>query len=119
MAGFGKHLVANLIVKISSSDIMTIRYPGRITVIFKPSTSAEVQDWITPSQVEIVRVTPPAERLEWLAQRAKELKETMGPRYLCHEKNRVRRLDGRSYRPHEATRSNVRPMQRSRAKEAA
>jgi hypothetical protein len=92
---------------------MTIRYQGRITVIFKPNTSAEVQDWITPSQVEIVKVTPPAERLEWLAQRAKELKEAMGPRYLCHEKNQVRRLDGRSYRQLEVTRSNVRPIQRA------
>ena len=88
-------------------------------MIFKPPTTAVLQERITPSQVNIVKVTPPAERLEWLAQRAKELKEAMGPRYLCHEKNRVRRLDGRSYRPHEATRSNVRPMQRSRAKEAA
>jgi hypothetical protein len=102
-----------LIVKRPSSDIMTIRYQGRIAVIFKPNTSAEVQDWLTPPQVEFVKFTPPAERLEWLAQRAKELKAAMGPRYLCHEKNRVRRLDGRSYQPHEVTHSNVRPIQRA------
>lgn len=82
-------------------------------MIFKPNTSAEVQDWITPPQVEIVKVTAPAERLEWLAQRAKELKEAMGLRYLCHEKNRVRRLDGRSYRPHKVNCSNVMPIQRA------
>ena len=82
-------------------------------MIFKANTKAQLEDWITPSQVEIVKVTPPAERLEWLAQRAKELKEAMGTRYLCHEKNRVRRLDGRSYRPREVTCSNVRPMKRA------
>ena len=82
-------------------------------MIFKSNTNAEVQDWITPSQVEIVKVTPPAEHLEWLAQRAKELKKAMGPRYLCHEKNRVRRLDGRSYHPHDKAHSNVRPLQRA------
>ena len=71
-------------------------------MLFKNSDS-EVQDWITPSQVEIVKVAAPTERLERLAQRAKELKEAMGSRYLCHENNRVRRLDGRSYRPHDAT----------------
>lgn len=67
-------------------------------MIFKPNASAEVQDWITPPQIEIVKVTPSAERLQWFAQRAKELREAMGSRYLCHEKNRVRRLDGASYR---------------------
>ena len=83
-------------------------------MIFKQSTRAELQDWITPPQVEIVKVaTPAAERLEWLAQRAKELKEAMGPRYLCHEKNRVRRLDGRSYRPHESSRSNLTRIKRA------
>lgn len=79
-------------------------------MIFKPDASAEVQDWITPPQVEIVKMTPPAERLEWFAQRAKELKEAMGQRYLCHEKNRVRRLDAASYRPREAVRINVRSI---------
>ncbi len=62
-------------------------------MLFKQTESAELQDWITPPQVEIVKVSAPAERLDSLAQRAKELKEAMGPRYLCHEKNRVRRLD--------------------------
>ncbi len=76
-------------------------------MIFKPDASAEVQDWITPTQVEIVKVNPPAERLEWFAQRAKELREAMGPRYLCHEKNRVGRLDGISYRAREAVACNA------------
>jgi len=69
----------------------------------KSATGPQVSDWITPSHVEIIRVQPPTERLEWLARRAKELKEAMGSRYLCHEKNRVRRLDGRSYQAHQAT----------------
>ena len=82
-------------------------------MIFKSKSGEEVEDWITPPQVEIVKVPPTAERLEWLAKRAKELKEAMGPRYLCHEKNRVRRLDGRSYRPHEVTRSITRLVQQA------
>ena len=67
--------------------------------MFKPSMSAEIQDWITPRQVEVVKVETHAEQFERIQQRAKELREAMGPRYLCHEKNRVRRLDGRTYRP--------------------
>ena len=78
----------------------------------KAATRPQVSDWITPSHVEILRVKPPTERLEWLARRTKELKEEMGSRYLCHEKNRVRRLDGRSYQSHQATSSNVRPLKR-------
>ena len=76
-------------------------------MILKPRRHGDIEDWLTPPQVEIRKVTPPAERLEWLAKRAEELKQTMGTRYLCHETNRVRRLDGRSYRSHEMTRSNV------------
>ena len=76
-------------------------------MIFKTSRPGDIEDWITPPQVKILKVTPQAERLEWFAMRAKELKETLGSRYLCHEKNRVRRLDGRSYRSHDMARSNV------------
>lgn len=82
-------------------------------MLFKPSMSAEIHDWITPAQVEVVRVATHAEQLERIQQRAKELREAMGPRYLCHEKNRVRRLDGRSYRPRTATSTNVRAMKRA------
>jgi hypothetical protein len=82
-------------------------------VLFKPSMSAEIQDWITPPQVEVVRVATHAEQLARIQQRAKELREAMGPRYLCHEKNRVRRLDGRSYRARGATGGNVRAIKRA------
>ena len=81
-------------------------------MLFKPRMSAAIEDWITPAQVEVVKVAPPADRLERIEQRAKELREAMGPRYLCHEKNRVRRLDGRSYRPRGPS-SNVRAMKRA------
>ena len=83
-------------------------------MILKPRRHADIEDWLTPPQVEIRKVTPPAERLEWLAKRAEELKETMGTRYLCHETNRVRRLDGRSYRSHDMTRSNVTSITKQR-----
>jgi hypothetical protein len=82
-------------------------------VIFKPSVSAEIHDWITPSQVEVVKFATPADQLERIQQRAKELREAMGPRYLCHEKNRVRRLDGQTYRPRGAASGNVRAMKRA------
>ena len=68
-------------------------------MLFKLGSDTELQDEITPPQIEIVKVETPAERVEWLAERTRELKEKMGPRYLCHSKNQVRRLDGRSYRP--------------------
>jgi hypothetical protein len=82
-------------------------------VMLKPSMSAEIQDWITPRQVEVVKVETPAEQLERIQQRAKELREAMGPRYLCHEKNRVRRLDGVTYRPRGAINANVRAIKRA------
>lgn len=83
--------------------------------MFKSGARAEVQDWITPPQVELVKVTTHAERLERITQRAQELREQMGPRYLCHEKNRVSRLDGRVYNPRKAIGTNIRPMQRKAA----
>ena len=82
-------------------------------MIFKPGTSAEIQDWITPRHVELVKVATHSEQLERIQQRARELREAMGPRYLCHEKNRVRRLDGRTYRPRGAVSTNVRAMKRA------
>ncbi len=82
-------------------------------MIFKPSTSAAIQDWITPPQVELVKVATHTEQLERIQQRAKELREEMGPRYLCHEKNRVRRLDGRSYRPRGIISASVRAVKRA------
>jgi hypothetical protein len=81
--------------------------------MLKPSMSAEIQDWITPRQVEVVKVETPAEQLERIQQRAKELREALGLRYLCHEKNRVRRLDGRTYRPRGAINTNVRAIKRA------
>ena len=81
-------------------------------MIFKPNMSAEIQDWITPQQVEVVKVATHSEQLARIQQRAKELQEAMGPRYLCHEKNRVRRLDGKSYRPRTAS-TNIRVMKRA------
>lgn len=81
-------------------------------MLFKPSMSAEIYDWITPPQVEVVKVATHSEQLARIQQRARELQEAMGPRYLCHEKNRVRRLDGKSYRPRAAS-SNVRAIKRA------
>lgn len=80
--------------------------------MFKPSASAEIQDWITPPQVKVVSITTQPEQFERIQQRARELREQMGPRYLCNENNRVRRLDGRSYKPREVTGTNVRAIKR-------
>ena len=62
----------------------------------KSGIGAELHDAITPPAIQLVKVETPAEKLEWLAKRAKEAKEKMGSSYLCHEKNRVRRLDEQS-----------------------
>lgn len=80
--------------------------------MFKPSASAEVQDWITPPHVQVVKVTTHEERLERIKQRVNELREAMGPRYLCHEQNRVLRLDRRICKPHEVG-ANVGSMRRA------
>ena len=86
-----------------------------IYVMFKPSVSAEVQDWITPLHVDVLNVTTPAERLERIMQRARELREQMGPRYLCSEQNRVRRLDGRVYLPRETISPSITRTKRKKA----
>jgi hypothetical protein len=81
--------------------------------MFKPSASAEVQDWITPPHVQVVKITPQEEQLERIKQRVKEIREAMGPRYLCHEKNRVLRLDKRPIKPRDAGGTNVRSIKRA------
>ena len=83
--------------------------------MFKPSASAVVQDWITPPHVEVISVLAQRDRYERIKRRAKELREQMGQRYLCHENNRVSRLDGRVYKPREANGVNVRPLRRKAA----
>ena len=82
-------------------------------MIFKSHAGAEIEDWITPPQVEVVRVAAHKERLERIQQRAIELRKAMGPRYLCHEKNQVRRLDGRNYRPSDAGGVTLRSVKRA------
>ena len=78
--------------------------------MFKPNANTEVRDWITPEQVRVVKVTPPADQFERILQKARLLREQMGPRYLCSEKNRVRRLDGKTYVRTAGT--NVLPIKR-------
>ncbi len=78
------------------------------------STTVAVEDWITPQQVDYVKVAPPSDQAERIQQRVMELREAMGPRYLCHEKNRVRRIDGRSFSPRETPgRKNVRALKQA------
>jgi len=61
--------------------------------MFKIRQRIEVQDWITPAQVDIVSVETSAERTERMTRRVNELKAKMGSRYLLDPENRVRRLD--------------------------
>ncbi|MDQ3445177.1 MAG: hypothetical protein M3496_03230 [Pseudomonadota bacterium] len=82
--------------------------------MFKPNTRAEVRDWITPEQVEVVKMTPPVGQFERIMQKVALLREQMGPRYLCSEKNRVQRLDGKSYAPRPRA-ANVRSIKRKAA----
>ena len=51
------------------------------------------EDDITPEHVEIVRLPAPAKYDLELEVKAR--KEALGTRYLCHEANRVYRLDGK------------------------
>ena len=81
--------------------------------MFKPNARAEILDWITPEQVEVVKVTPPIGQLERIMQKVAQLREQMGPHYLCSEKNRVHRLDGKSYAPRPS--ANVRSIKRKAA----
>ena len=86
----------------------------RRTVMFRSNVSDEVTDRITPEHVQVVKITPPAEQFERFMQKVRLLREQMGPRYLCSEKNRVRRLDGKTYAPRTID-ANVRPIKRKAA----
>ncbi len=77
------------------------------------NATVAIEDWITPQQMDYVKVETPAEQLERIRQRAMELREAMGPRYLCHEKNRVRRLDGRSFSPLKAPARKLRELKQA------
>ncbi|MBC8118693.1 MAG: hypothetical protein H7X75_03820 [Burkholderiaceae bacterium] len=77
------------------------------------NATVAIEDWITPQQMDYVKVETPAEQLERIRQRAMELREAMGPRYLCHEKNRVRRLDGRSFSPLKAPARKLRALKQA------
>lgn len=82
-------------------------------MIFKPRTTAALEDWITPPHVDVIKVAAPTTQLERIEQRARELREAMGPRYLCHAQNRVRRLDERvGYRPRGGVSANDRAIRR-------
>lgn len=82
-------------------------------MLFKPGMTARIQDWITPSHVEVVRVETPAAQLDRIQQRAKELREAMGARYLCHANNRVRRLDEQKYRARSVLSANATVINRA------
>lgn len=84
--------------------------------MFKPGESVEVHDWITPAQVQVVKVSTAAECLERINRRAQELREQMGPRYLCAATNRVKRLDGRIYLARDANANVVALPQKRGAK---
>lgn len=82
-------------------------------MFFKPGMTEGIQDWITPSHVEVVKVETPSAQLDRIQQRAKELREAMGARYLCHENNRVRRLDDQKYRPRSVLSANATVINRA------
>jgi hypothetical protein len=67
-------------------------------------------DWLTPASVELVKLETPAEHLARVHEKFLEQKLLMGTKHLLHPKNRVRRLDGKSYAKEKPT--NVQPLKR-------
>ena len=63
-----------------------------------------IEDWLTQEPVAIVKLPSATEEIQ---RKADELKLELGPRYLCHEKNRVKRLDGKTFGPRSKLRKVV------------
>src|SRR5215212_7640860 len=76
---------------------------------FKQDPSVQIKDSITPAQIDVVKVETPAEQVERIRERVQKLREQMGPSYLCHEQNRVRRIDA----PEAAPPSTPKPNRRA------
>src|SRR5215203_484025 len=75
---------------------------------FKQDPSVQIKDSITPPQIDVVKVATPAEQLERIRQRVQNIREEMGSRYLCHEQNRVRRIDTPEAAPPSTSKPNGR-----------
>jgi hypothetical protein len=60
---------------------------------FKRGEGFPIKFSTTPPQVDVTKVAPSAEQLERIRERAKNVREAMGTRYVFHEQNRVQRIE--------------------------
>ena len=60
---------------------------------FKRGESFSIKFSNTPPQVDVTKVATSAEQLERIRERAKNVREAMGTRYVFHEQNRVQRIE--------------------------
>ena len=60
---------------------------------FKRGESFRIGFSTTPPQVDVSKVATSAEQLERIRERAKNVREAMGTRYVFHEQNRVQRIE--------------------------
>ena len=60
---------------------------------FKRGESFSIKFSTTPPQVDVIKVATSVEQLERIRERAKNVREAMGTRYVFHEQNRVQRIE--------------------------
>jgi hypothetical protein len=60
---------------------------------FKRGESFPIKFSTTPPQIDVIKVATSEEQLERIRERAKNVREAMGTRYVFHEQNRVRRIE--------------------------
>jgi hypothetical protein len=60
---------------------------------FKRGETFPIKFSTTPPQVDVSKVATSAEQVERIRERAKNVREAMGTRYVFHEQNRVQRIE--------------------------
>jgi hypothetical protein len=60
---------------------------------FKRGEGFPIKFSTTPPQIDVIKVATSVEQLERIRERAKNVREAMGTRYVFHEQNRVQRIE--------------------------
>jgi hypothetical protein len=60
---------------------------------FKRGETFPIKFSTTPPQVDVSKVATSVEQVERIRERAKNVREAMGTRYVFHEQNRVQRIE--------------------------
>src|SRR5688572_31017711 len=64
-----------------------------VNMKFKRGEGFPIKFSTTPPQIDVIKVATSVEQLERTRERAKNVREALGTRYVFHEQNRVQRIE--------------------------